>query len=162
MSAPATTNPPSLGRESLSPICPTPTVTPSTGNRSLRIRKPGATRSPPGRCSTSRSAAIPFRRKSGSRSKRSAESSFSSARRTTCCGIPAGISAVWRSGWRGFPMTAAMKAGSMRTAPISPFPNPCSRACSRWAPGCWYRSCSKPGRSIRESAERRGSILTGA
>ena len=39
--------------------------------------------------------------------------------------------------------------------------NPCSRACSRWAPGCWYRSCSKPGRSIQRSAERRGSISTG-
>ena len=65
--------------------------------------------------------------KKRSRSRTSTGRSFSSARRTTCCGTPANTSAGWRSGSEGCPTTAPLKAGSMNTEHTSLFPNPCLR-----------------------------------
>ena len=70
---------------------------PDIGSGSGPTQRPAATKSPPGRCLTNRSAGIPSGKRNGSKWRTFAGSSFLSARRTMYSGIPAGISGGWSS-----------------------------------------------------------------
>ena len=97
----------------------------NTGRSLQKKRKQAVTAPPQERCSMNRKEDTLCRKRKRSKSRRSAEGSSASARKTTYYGIPAAISGGWRSVFRKCRMRAPLKPGSMNTGRISLSRNPC-------------------------------------